>query len=231
MAELTVLQSIAFREAFLELAPRFDQQSGHRTRAVFDGGVQVMQRLLGGEAVDLVIMSADKIDELIAAGCVVPGGRTDLAVSPMAVAVRAGAPKPDIGSSAALQRALLAARRIAYSTGPSGVHLAQLIEQWGLSPALAGRMLQVKGEPAGAALARGDADLGFQQLSELLPVAGIDIIGPMPDDAQRLTRFAIGLHRACTTPDAARALMRYLASPQAAATIREKGMLPVAATD
>ncbi len=227
MASLTVLQSIAFREAFLELAPRFDRDSGHCTRAVFDGGINVMQRLLGGEAVDLVIMAGDKIDALMTAGCVVEAGRTDLADSPMAVAVRAGAPQPDISSAGRLREALLAARCIAFSTGPSGVHLARLVARWGLTAQLEGRMLQVKGEPAGAALARGDADLAFQQLSELLPVPGIDIVGPMPDGAQLVTRFAIGLHRACAAPQAGRALMAYLASPQAAPTIRATGMIPL----
>ena len=227
MATLTVLQSIAFREAFLELARRFDQATGHHAVPVFDGGIQVMARIKGGETVDLVIMAADKIDELIAAQRIVAGSRTDLGVSPIGVAVRTGAAQPDIRSGEAVKHALLAAHNIAYSTGPSGVHLMNLIEQWGIADALAGRLLQVKGEPAGAAVARGDADLGFQQISELLPVAGLDIVGPLPDDIQKLTLFSIGLYVAAPQPEAAKALMMFLASPDSASVIRAKGMEPL----
>jgi molybdate transport system substrate-binding protein len=224
MANITVLQSIAFREAFLELAPRFDRANAHHTVAVFDGGIQVMQRVRSGEVVDLVIMSADKIDELIGAGRIVPGSRTDLGTCAVGVAVRTGAPRPDIASGDAVKHALLAAKKIAFSTGPSGVHVASLIRRWGIESQLEGRLLQVKGEPAGAPLARGEADIAFQQMSELLPVSGIDIVGPLPGDIQQITTFSIGLHVAAPEPEAARALMRFLSSPEAAPVVRAKGM-------
>ncbi|MBC7782006.1 MAG: substrate-binding domain-containing protein [Proteobacteria bacterium] len=227
MATLTVLQSIAFREAFLELTRQFDRATGHHTVPLFDGGIRVMERVKAGETVDLVIMAADKIDELITAGRLVAGSRTDLGISPIGVAVRDGAAKPDIGSGEAVKRALLAARTIAYSTGPSGVHLESLIEGWGIADALAGRLVQVRGEPAGAPVARGEADLGFQQVAELLPVAGIEIVGTLPPDIQKMTTFSVGLHRAAPDAATATALMRFLGSPAAAPVIRVKGMEPL----
>jgi len=226
MASIRVLQSIAFSAAFRELAQQFDRDTGHCSVPVITGGLQVMARLRAGEVVDAVIMAAEMIDALASEGIVAPGSRVDLGISPIGVAVPAGAPAPDIGSGEAVRRALLAARAIAYSTGPSGVHLAALIAQMGIGDALAGRLIQVRGEPAGAAVARGEADLGFQQISELLPVTGIDIVGPLPDDIQKLTVFAIGLHARAPQPQAASALMAFLGSPAAAPVVRRKGMQP-----
>jgi len=227
MADIKVLQSIAFKEALLVLARQFDQQTGHTTVPLIDGGIEVVNRIKGGEVVDLVILSAAPIDALIEAGKLVPGSRTDLGVSPIGVAVRAGAPWPDISSGDAVKRSLLAARAIAYSTGPSGVYLLSLLERMGIAEALAGRLIQVKGEPAGAPLARGEADLAFQQMSELLPVPGIDIVGPLPPDIQKTTVFSVGLHVAAPNREPARALAAFLAAPAAAPVIRARGMEPV----
>ena len=229
MAILTVLQSIAFREAFLELAARFDRASGHVTHAVFDGGVNVSARIAAGEVVDAVVMSADAIDDMARGGHIAHGGRTDLALSPIGCAVRAGAARPALASEADFIDLLRGARAIACSTGPSGVHLMQVLARLKLSDELAPRLRQLRGEPAGAAVARGECDLAFQQMSELLPVPGIDIVGVLPDAVQKTTRFSIGLHVAAPEPEATRALMRFLASAEAAAVIRAKGMQPLAA--
>ena len=228
MAKLTVLQSIAFREAFLELAARFDHATGHRTLAVFDGGVNVSARIAAGEVVDAIVMSADAIDEMARGGRIAPGGRTDLALSAIGCAVRAGQPKPALDSTDDFVRALRAARSIAYSTGPSGVHVARLVERLGLADDVGPRLRQVRGEPAGAAVARGECDLAFQQMSELLPVAGIDIVGELPDDVQKRTLFSIGLHASAPESGATQALMRFLASAEAAPVIRARGMQPLA---
>jgi len=228
MAILTVLQSIAFREAFIELAGRFDRATGHETRAVFDGGINVSARIAGGEVVDAVVMSADAIDEMARGGHIAPGGRTDLALSSIGCAVRAGAAQPALACEGDFIALLRSARSIAYSTGPSGVHLMKVVERLGLADALAGRLRQVRGEPAGATVARGECDLAFQQMSELLPVAGIDIVGVLPDAVQKTTRFSIGLHAAAPEPEATRALIRFLASAEAAPVVREKGMQPLA---
>ncbi|MCA3069711.1 MAG: substrate-binding domain-containing protein [Rhodocyclaceae bacterium] len=228
MAILTVLQSIAFREAFLELAGQFHRASGHTTRAVFDGGLNVSARIAAGERVDAVVMSADAIDEMARGGHIAPGGRIDLAISPIGCAVRAGAACPMLETEADFISLLRASRSIAYSTGPSGVHLIKVLDRLGLSGELAARLRQVRGEPAGAAVARGECDLAFQQMSELLPVPGIDIAGLLPETVQKTTLFSIGLHAAAPEPDATRALMRFLASPEAAPVIRAKGMQPLA---
>jgi molybdate transport system substrate-binding protein len=195
---------------------------------VFDGGLNVSARIAAGERVDAVVMSADAIDEMARGGHIAPGGRIDLAISPIGCAVRAGAACPMLETEADFVSLLRSSRSIAYSTGPSGVHLIKVLDRLGLSGELAARLRQVRGEPAGAAVARGECDLAFQQMSELLPVPGIDIAGLLPETVQKTTLFSIGLHAAAPEPDATRALMRFLASPEAAPVIRAKGMQPLA---
>jgi molybdate transport system substrate-binding protein len=186
--------------------------------------VQMMNRLKGGETVDLVILSAAALEDLRKAGIV--SERTDLAKSGIGVAVKAGAPRPDISSGEALKRAVLAAKGIAYSTGPSGIYLIKLFERMGIAEQIKSRVKQVQGVPAGSIVARGEAELAFQQVSELLPVPGIDLVGPLPPDVQEITIFAAGLHAKAPHPDAARALITHLTAPAAASVIRKKGMEP-----
>ncbi len=220
------MASAAFKEAYLELVPQFERTTGHKVVTIWIPSVQMMSRLKGGETVDLVIMSAASIDELIKLGRIAAGSRVDLAKSGVGVAVRAGAPKPDISSAETLKRALLAAKSIAYSTGPSGIYLAGLFQRMGIADELKARIKQVQGEPAGTVGARGEAEIGFQQMSELLPVAGIDLLGPLPADIQQITIFSSGLHVGAREPDAARALVSYFTSPAAVPVIRKKGMEP-----
>jgi len=224
--EIKVMMSAAFKEAYVELVPQFERTSEHKVTTIQIPSVDMMTRLKGGEAVDLVIMAAAAIDELIQDGKIVRGSRTDLARSGVGVAVRAGAPKPDIGSAEALKAALLAANAIAYSTGPSGVYLAGLFQRMGIADALAPKIKQVKGEPVGAVVARGDAEIGFQQVSELLPVPGITFVGPLPPEIQQITVFAAGVHTQARAPEAATALVKFLTSPAAAPVIKKTGMEP-----
>jgi molybdate transport system substrate-binding protein len=224
MAAIKVMASAAFREAYLELVPEFERASGHKVTTLWVPSVQMMSRLKGGETVDLVILSAASLDELVAAGIV--ANRVDLATSGIGIAVRAGAPKPDISSGEAVKRAVLAAKSVVYSTGPSGIYLAGLFERMGIAAQVKGKLKQVQGEPAGGAVARGEAEIGFQQMSELLPVPGIDIVGPLPPDIQQITAFSAGLHVAAREADAAKALVRFLTAPAAAPVIRKKGMEP-----
>ncbi len=224
--EIKVMASAAFKEAYLELVPEFESATGHKVVTIWVPSVQMMSRLKGGEMVDLVIMSAASLDELIKLGMIAPGNRFDLAKSGVGVAVRAGAPKPDISSGQALKRAVLAAKSIVYSTGPSGIYLAGLFQRMGIADELKPKIRQVQGEPAGAVVARGEAEIGFQQVSELLPVAGIDLIGPLPADVQQITVFSAGLHVGAREPDAARALIKFFTAPAAAPVIRKKGMEP-----
>ena len=224
MANIKVMLSAAFKEAYLELVPPFERASGLKVENLWVRSVQMMNRLKGGETVDLVILSAAALEDLRKAGIV--SERTDLAKSGIGVAVKAGAPRPDISSGEALKRAVLAAKGIAYSTGPSGIYLIKLFERMGIAEQIKSRVKQVQGVPAGSIVARGEAELAFQQVSELLPVPGIDLVGPLPPDVQEITIFAAGLHAKAPHPDAARALITHLTAPAAASVIRKKGMEP-----
>lgn len=224
MSEVRVMASAAFREAYLELLPEFERATGHTVLNAWVPSVQMMNRLKGGETTDLVILSAASLDELMQAGII--SERFDLAKSGIGVAVRAGAPRPDVSSGEALKRAVLAAKSIVYSTGPSGIYLASLFERMGIGAQIQSRVKVVQGEPAGAVVARGEAEIGFQQMSELLPVEGIDLIGPLPPDVQQITTFSAGLHARAKNPEAARALVRHLKAPAAFSVIRKKGMEP-----
>jgi len=224
MANIKVMLSLAFKEAYLELVPEFERSSGHRVTTAWVSSVDVMGRLQGGEAVDLVILSKKAIDDLIAAGIL--ADRQDIAKSGVAAAVKAGALKPDISSGDALKRAVLAAQSIAYSTGPSGVYLIELFDRMGISAQIQSKVKQVKGEPSGAVVARGEAELGFQQMSELLPVPGIDIVGPLSPDVQKITVFSAGVHRNSQVAEAARDLVGFVQAPAAHPVIRSKGLEP-----
>jgi molybdate transport system substrate-binding protein len=216
--------SAAFKEAYLELVPQFERASGYKVESLWVPSVQMMTRLKGGESVDLVILSAASLDEIRKAGLV--SDRTDLARSGIGVAVKSGARRPDISSGEAVKRAVLAAKGIAYSTGPSGIYLMGLFQRMGIAEAIKSKVKQVQGEPAGGVVARGEAEIAFQQVSELLPVPGIDLVGPLPADIQQITVFSAGLHVAAKQPDAARALVKFLTAPAAAPVIRKKGMEP-----
>jgi molybdate transport system substrate-binding protein len=184
----------------------------------------MMNRLKGGEITDIVILSDAALADLMNAGIVAE--RFALARSGIGVAVRAGATRPDVSTAEALKRAVLQAKSVVYSTGPSGIYLASLFERMGIAAQISHKVRQVQGEPAGAVVARDEAEIGFQQMSELLPVAGIDIIGPIPAEIQEITVFSAGLHARAPAPDAARALIAHLKAPAAAPVIRKKGMEP-----
>jgi molybdate transport system substrate-binding protein len=216
--------SAAFKEAYLELVPQFERASGHKVENLWVPSVQMMARLKDGETVDLVILSAASLDELRKAGFI--SDRTDLARSGIGIAVKSGARKPDISSGEAVKRAVLAAKGVAYSTGPSGIYLMELFQRMGIAETIKSKVKQVQGEPAGGVVARGEAEIAFQQVSELLPVPGIDFVGPLPADIQQITVFSAGLHVKARQPDAARALVKFLTAPAAAPVIRKKGMEP-----
>jgi molybdate transport system substrate-binding protein len=224
MSEIKVMLSAAFKEAYLELTPPFEKATGHKLSTAWVASVEMMQRLKGGEQVDLVILSAASLDELKKAGIVAE--RFDIARSGVGVAVKTGAPKPDISSGEAVKRAVLAAKGIAYSKGPSGIYLVKLFERWGISEQIKSKVKQVQGEPAGAPAARGEVELAFQQVSELLPVPGIELVGPLPPDIQEITTFAAGVHARATAPNEARALVQFFKAPAAVPVIRRKGMEP-----
>jgi len=189
----------------------------------------IPSRLERGEAADVVILAAPALDELIKNGKVVPGSRVDLVRSSIGVAVRAGAAKPDISSVDALKRTLLEAKSIAYSASASGVYLSQeMFQRLGIADQILEKCKRIANEPVGAVVARGDAEIGFQQISELLPVPGIDYLGPLPPEVQKFTVFSAGVGVGAKQPDAARALIKYLASPAAVPAIKKSGLEPVA---
>ena len=225
--EIRVMASNAFKEAYIELVPRFEQASAHKVVTSFVGSADIMQRMKAGESTDLVILASNSVDELIELGKVVPGSRVDLVKSGVGVAVRTGAPKPDINSGDALKRTLLAAKSIAYSSGPSGAYLAGLFQRMGIADELKPKIKQTPpGAAVGDLIARGEVEIGFQQVSELLSIKGIDFLGPLPPDIQQITVFSAGLHVSAKDPDAANALVRFLTSPASVPAIRKNGMEP-----
>jgi molybdate transport system substrate-binding protein len=226
-ATLSLISSMATRALLADLVAQFEATSQAKITVESVGGVDAAKRVKAGEAFDIVVIAAPAIDELIAAGRIVPGSRTDLVASGVAVAVRSGSPRPDISSEEALRRAVAEAASLGYSTGPSGVYLTRLFERWGLADAIKERIVQAPpGVPVGALVAQGKVALGFQQLSELLNVPGIDVLGPLPPAVQTITTFSAGLAAASAQPDAARAALAFMASPATADVKRRHGMEP-----
>ena len=231
--ELRVVSSGGFAAAYRALAPEFEHESGVTLVSQWGPSMgntpqAVPARFARGEQIDVVIMVGDALGNLATQGKVVADSCVELARSGIGVAVREGAPKPDIGSVEALKRALLAAKSIAYSDSASGVYISsEMFQRLGVADALAGKARMIPAEPVGAVVARGEAELGFQQMSELKPIPGIDIVGPLPSELQRMTIFSAGIVTDSSKPEEAKALIAFLASPAAAAAIRESGMEPM----
>lgn len=218
---------MATRQVLAELVAAFGQRSGAPVVIESVGGVDAAKRLLADEAFDVVVLASDALHKLVAAGKVLPGSVVDLVHSGVAVAVKVGTAQPDVASEDAVRQAVLAARTISYSTGPSGVALAALFERWGLADTVRDRLVQAPpGVPVGALVARGEVELGFQQLSELLHVQGITVLGPLPPEIQITTTFSAGVCATASQPDAARALIAFMASSEAADAKRRQGMEP-----
>ena len=229
MPAIRGISSMATRQVLADLVVAFAQQGGPAVAIESVGGVDAARRVRAGEAFDVVILAADAIDQLIAAGCVLADSRVDLVHSGVAVAVRAGAPRPDIGSEAAVRAAVQAARTIGYSTGPSGVALAKLFARWGLADALADKLVTPPpGVPVGSLVESGYVELGFQQYSELINLGGIDVLGPLPPAIQITTTFSAGICATATPGQAAavREMLAFMASPAAADAKRRQGMDP-----
>ena len=226
-ATLQGISSMATRQLLNELAQAYGQRTGRKVAVESVGGVDAVRRVAAGEAFDFVVLASDVIDKLAAGGQVVAGTRVDLVDSSVAVAVKAGAPRPDISSEEALKRAVLAATTVGYSTGPSGVALIKLFERWDIAQDLQGKLVQAPpGVPVGSLVARGQVSLGFQQLSELIHLEDITIVGPMPLAVQINTVFSGALCAASTQAEAVRELLAFMASPDAVPAKRRNGMEP-----
>ena len=232
-AEVKVMISGGFTAALKDLAPEYERATGNKVVIIQGPSMgttptAIPNRLQRGEAADVLIMVGYALDNLIKEGKVVADSRTDLARSGIAMAVRAGAPKPDISTVKALKRTLLKAKSVAYSDSASGVYIQnELYPMLGIADKMKTKSKMIPAEPVGQVVARGDAEIGFQQMSELLPVKGIEVVGPLPPKAQKYTVFSAGVVANAKQAEAARALIKMLASPQAAPTIKKTGMEPV----
>jgi molybdate transport system substrate-binding protein len=231
--EIKVMTSGALSAALKELAPSFERASGATLTIVSGGSVggvpdSIPDRLQRGERADVLIMAAGGIDDLMKAGRVVAGSRVDLARSSIGMAVRAGAQKPDISSVDALRRTLLRAKSIAYSSSVSGVYVStELFQRLGIANQVLAKSRKVDAEPVAAVVARGEAEIGFQQISELRPVPGIEVVGPLPPEVQRVTIFSAAAVAGSANASGGRALIAFLSSPAASASIAKSGMDPV----
>ena len=223
-AEINVMSTVAFKDAYLEMLPAFERISGHKVVTQWVPTVEVLRRIKAGETVDLVLMAANGLEDLAKAGKIESASQTPFVKSGVGMAVRAGAPRPDVSSVETFKRALLAAKSVGYSTGPSGSYLVGLFERLGIAADIKAKTKLIQGEPVGEFVARGEAEIGFQQIPEILPVKGIQYLGPLPAEIQYTTVFSAGLHTAARQADAARAWIKFLKTPEAAAFYKKYGM-------
>src|ERR1700737_4303896 len=234
-AEVRVMISGGLTAAYNVLVPEFERLTGNKVLTAYGPSMgttvnAIPIRLERGEGADVLIMVGYALGDLVKQGKVIADSRVDLVKSPIGIAVKSGAPKPDISSADAVKRALLATKTIAYSDSASGVYVStEMFEKLGIADAMKDKARKIPATPVGEIVARGDAEIGFQQVSELLPVAGVDIVGPLPPDVQKITVFSAGIATVSKEPDAGKALIKFLASPAASASIVKSGMEPIPA--
>ena len=232
-AEVRVMISGGLSAAYNALVPEFEKTTGHKVITAYGPSMGTTQnaipvRLARGEPADVLILVGYALDDLIKQDKAVAGSRVDLVNSKIGVAVKTGSPKPDISSADAVKRALLAAKSVAYSDSASGVYIStEMFEKLGITDAMKDKAKKIPATPVAEIVARGEAELGFQQISELKPVAGIDIVGPLPDALQKVTVFSAGIASTSKEPEAGRALIKFLASPAARKTIVDSGLEPI----
>jgi molybdate transport system substrate-binding protein len=235
-AEVRVMISGGLTAAYNALVPEFERLTGNKVITAYGPSMgttvnAIPVRLERGEPADVLIMVGYALDDLAKQGKVIADSRVELVKSPIGMSVKAGAPKPDISSADAVKRALLAAKSIAYSDSASGVYVStEMFQKLGITEAMKDKARKIPAEPVGGVVARGDAEIGFQQISEMLPVPGIDMVGPLPPDLQKITVFSAGIATVSKEPDAGRALIKFLASPAASAAIVKSGMEPIPAS-
>ena len=235
-AEVQVMISGGLTAAYNVLVPEFERLTGNKVLTAYGPSMgttvnAIPIRLERGEGADVLIMVGYALGDLVKQGKVIADSRIDLTKSPIGIAVKSGAPKPDISSPEALKRALLAAKSIAYSDSASGVYVStEMFAKLGIADEMKDKARKIPATPVGEIVAHGDAEIGFQQISELLPVQGIDIVGPLPAELQKITVFSAGIATVSKEPDAGRALIKFLASPAARDTIVKSGMDPIPAS-
>lgn len=226
-AEITVLSTQATEQSHRELLPQFEKATGNTVKISYTGTLDAKKRIAAGEHFDVLMMSSPDIDAFVADGTLAPGSRVDLAKSGVGVGVKAGAPKPDISTTEAFKKTLLAAKSIGYSTGPSGVYVIGLFDRLGIADQVKPKLKQTPtGVFVGTITASGEVEIGIQQVSEMSQYPGVDYVGPLPADIQRMTVFSSGIAAKAKEPVAAKALIKYVTSPEAAATYKKRGMEP-----
>jgi molybdate transport system substrate-binding protein len=222
---LKLLSSMATRDVLREMVSRYQADTARSVTSEAAGGVDVAKRVQDGEAVDVVVLASNVIDKLISEKKLMAGSRVDLVKSGIAIAVRAHGPKPNVGTEDEVKSAVLAARSLSYSTGPSGVYLEKMFERWGILEALRERIVvPPPGVAVGSLVASGAAELGFQQLSELKNVPDIEVVGELPPAIQSITTFSGGISVGCADPAAARQLLAFMASPATVSAKLRHGM-------
>lgn len=231
-AEIKVMISGGLTAAYKELVPQFEKASGHTVVTSYGPSMGTTEnaipvRLARGEPADVLIMVGDALGKMIDEGKAMEGTRVDLVRSPIGMVVRAGSPKPDISTPDALKQALLNAKSVAYSDSASGVYVGgELFDKLGIAEQMKGKAKMIPAEPVAAGVARGESELGFQQISELLPVPGADLVGPLPGAVQKITIFSAGIATGAKEPDGGKALIAFLASPAAAPALKKAGLDP-----
>jgi molybdate transport system substrate-binding protein len=234
-AEVRVMISGGLTAAYKALVPEFERSTGHKVLTAYGPSMgtttnAIPVRLERGEPADVLIMVGYALDDLAKKGKAVADSKVDLVKSPIAVAVKSGTPKPDISTPDALKRALLAVKTVAYSDSASGVYVStEMFGKLGIADEMKDKARKIPATPVGEIVARGDAEIGFQQMSELKPVEGIDIVGPLPDELQKITVFSAGIATGSKEPDAGKELIKFLASPAARAEIVKSGLDPIPA--
>jgi len=224
-AEIKVLASGAIKEAAFELFPQFEKVSANKVAVTWAGTVDIKKKIAAGEVFDLVIVASPEVDAFLNDGKFVKGSKVDLVKSSVGVAVKAGAPKPDLSSGEAVKKAVLAAKSVGYSTGPSGVYMQTLFEKMGIADQVKAKATITKpGTTVASVIRSGEAEIGFQQVSELIHEAGIDFLGPIPAEIQKVTVFSSGISTGAKAQTEARALQKFLTAPAAAPVIKKHGL-------
>jgi molybdate transport system substrate-binding protein len=225
--EITVLSTQATEQACRELLPQFEKATGNTVKIGYTGTLDAKKRIAAGEFFDVLIMASPEIEEFLASGKLAAGSRVDIAKSGVGIGVKAGAPKPDISTTEAFKKTLLAAKSIGYSTGPSGNYVIGLFERLGIADQVKPKLKQTPtGVFVGTITASGEVEIGIQQVSEMAQFPGVDYVGPLPADIQKMTVFTSGVAANAKEPAAGKALLKFITSPGAAATFKKRGMEP-----
>ncbi len=226
-AELKVLASGAVKEAYGEIIPQFEKASGHKVSITWAGTVDIKKKVAAGEAYDVVIIASNEMDAFVKDGKIAAGTKVDLVKSAVGVAIKPGTPKPDLSNGDGLKKALLAAKSVGYSTGPSGAYLVTLFDKMGIADQVKAKSkITTPGVPVAGLIRSGDAEIGFQQVSELIHEPGIEFLGPIPSDVQQITTFSGGIPAGSKETAAAKVLQSFLTAKERTDTLKKHGLSP-----